>query len=196
MLFSEANKEFEDRDPRGRGLGDKACWDAERFQRALTFELGDHFHVDGGVLLFTVLGTALTYRVFDFDLGFGLFFASVSGFWSLVLLILINSMRDRGRRVELHGAIQRRILGILILTLPANYVFIALNYSDVQWADEITWWKPAVEIAWFVAFMTHLAQTYSLQAFLLCWHYIHTFAFLHSRHPLPLCCLSSEERYL
>lgn len=135
--FSEGSKKFEIRRPRDRGI-------------ALNFKLGDHFHVDGGILIFTVLGTALTYRVFDFDLGFGLFFASVSAFWSLVLLLLINSMRLRGRRAKVHNAIQRRVLSILVLTLPASYLFFALNYSGVEWANEITWWKPAVETAWFV----------------------------------------------
>lgn len=122
-LFLESNKDLDNRDSRDHGLGDKACWDAERFARALTFELGDHFHVDGGVLLFTVLGTALTYRVFDFDLGFGLFFASVSAFWSLVLLILINFMRLRGRQMEVHSATRRRFVGISIFTLPVSYIF-------------------------------------------------------------------------
>lgn len=62
-------------------------------------------------------------------------------------------MRLRGRRVELHGAIQCGFLATLILTLPANYIFFALNYSNVEWADEITWWKPAARTAWFVAFI-------------------------------------------
>jgi len=145
--FSEGSKSFEIRKPRDRGVADSACWDAELLKNALIFELGDHFHVEGGILLFTVLGTALTYRVFDFDLGFGLFFTSISAFWSLVLLLLINAMRIRGRRAK---AIQGRFLGILVLTLPASYLFFALNYSGVEWANGITWWKPAVGTAWFV----------------------------------------------
>lgn len=152
-LFPESDKVLDSRDSRDHGLGDKVCWDAENSERALTFELGDHFHVDGGVLLFTVLGTALTYRVFDFDLGFGLFYASVSAFWSLVLLILINFMSLRGRQVKVHSAMRRRFSGILILTLPASYVLFALSHSNIEWANEITSWKPAVGTAWFVLFI-------------------------------------------
>jgi len=153
-LSPESNKDLDNRDSRDHGLGDKACWDAERFERALTFEFGDYFHVEGGVLLFTALGTALAYRVFDFDLGFGLFFASVSAFWSLVLLILINFMKLRGRQMEVHSAMRRRFVGISIFTLPVSYIFFALNYGDIGWADEITWWKPAVGTAWFVLFIS------------------------------------------
>ena len=114
--------------------------------RTLSVHFGTGFQLEGSTLLFLVLGTALTYRVFDFDLGFGLVFASLSAIPSVVLLVLINSTRLHGRHVDIGAAIKRNFISPCMILGPATFIFSL----RVDVGAEIPWWKPVAGVAWFV----------------------------------------------
>ena len=114
--------------------------------RKVSIHFGTGFQLDGGTLLFFVLGTALAYRVFDFDLGFGLVFASLSAVLSVVLLGLINSTRLRGRHVDIGAAITRDFISPCMILGPAAFIF----FLRVDVGADIPWWKPVAGAAWFV----------------------------------------------
>ena len=122
------------------------CSDEANNSRYLRIFFGDKFCLEGAMVPVTVLGTVMTYRVFDFDLGFGLIFAFMSAFLSSVILIFINCARMRGRQMEIEKALQR-LLGLIIFIGTFCYVFFAIvDFSDI----DFSWWRIAFGLAWFV----------------------------------------------
>lgn len=113
--------------------------------RSLRIFFGDSFCVEGAMVPVTVLGSAMTYRVFDFDLGFGLVFALMSAFLSATTLLFINYARMRGRRMETQKELQ--VLFRLMLTIGTFCIsFTITNFSD----PELSWWRITFGVAWFV----------------------------------------------
>lgn len=115
------------------------------FSRNTVFEFGDAFHLEGAALIIVLLGTTITYRVFDFDLGFGLVFAFFSAAFSTVLLCLINFARLRGRQWSAVKAIQR-LVGMLIPAGAFCYTFFTYTSLGI----EISWWRATFGIVWYV----------------------------------------------
>ncbi len=83
--------------------------------RNIRIFFGDHFCLEGAMVPVTILGTVMTYCVFDFDLGFGLVFAFMSAFLSSVILLFSNYARGRGRRFETRKALQSLVSLLLIV---------------------------------------------------------------------------------
>ena len=121
------------------------CNDADKFSRSLRIFFGDSFCLEGAIVPVTILGTALVYRVFDFDLGFGLVFAFISACLSYAILLSINYARVRGRRMETRKELQ--ILASLITVLGAFcFFFFAVEFPDIKFS----WWRITFGVAWFV----------------------------------------------
>ena len=88
----------------------------------------------------------MTYRVFDFDLGFGLVFAFMSALLSSILLVFINCARVRGQQIETRKGLQR--LGSMVLVIGA---FCFVFFTSVEFPDiDFSWWKIAFGFSWFV----------------------------------------------
>ena len=120
--------------------------EAANFSESLRIFFGDAFCLEGAILPVIVLGTAMTYRVLDFDLGFGLVFAFMSAFLSSIVLLFINSARLRGRRVDTRKSIHILIGLLLFIGLFCFVLLTALEVSD----PELSWWRIAFGVAWFV----------------------------------------------
>ena len=119
---------------------------ATEFSRSIRIFFGDYFCLEGAMVPATILGTVMTYRVFDFDLGFGLVFAFMSAFLSSVILLLINYARMRGRKIETGKALQG-LVRLIIIIGPFCFGF----FTSVQLPDlEFSWWRITFGIAWFV----------------------------------------------
>ena len=118
---------------------------AARFKRHLIIQCGDNLRLDGFTMFIAVLGTATTYRVFDFDLGFGLVFAAFSAALCIALLLLINFTRKRGRLVEGTKLLQR-LIGI---SIPLGIFFLGVLWNDdvIDLIGNIPWWKPTFAVA-------------------------------------------------
>ena len=123
------------------------------FSRDLAFHFGKYFQVEGGILLFLTLGTAMTYRIFDFNLGFGLVFASLSAALSMAVVVFVNWARPLGWAITTSGAVVRFYVVPFLLLSPVSFVFF--TYADIDIA--IPWWKPAVGVAWYVTLCELLA---------------------------------------
>ena len=120
---------------------------AAEFSGNIPIFFGDYFCLEGAMVPATILGTVMTYRVFDFDLGFGLVFAFMSAFLSSVILLLINYARMRGRKMETGKALQG-LVRLMVIIGPCCFGF----FSSVQLPDvEFSWWRIAFGISWFVA---------------------------------------------
>ena len=120
--------------------------EAAKFSRDLRIFFGDSFCLEGSMLPITILGTVMTYRVFDFDLGFGLVFAFMSAFLSSIILLFINHARQRGRRIDTQKAIQRLVGLMLVVGTFCLVFFTTVEFPDI----EISWWRVAFGVAWFV----------------------------------------------
>ena len=120
--------------------------DAANFSGSLRIFFGDAFCLEGSIVPVSILGTVMTYRVLDFDLGFGLVFAFMSAFLSSIALLFINNARLRGRRVDTQKSI-RVLIGLLLVT--GTFFFALLTTMEV--ADtELSWWRIAFGAAWLV----------------------------------------------
>ena len=124
--------------------------------RGLRFFFGDSFCLEGAMLHVTMLGTVMTYRVFDFDLGFGLVFAFMSAFLSSVIMLFINYARMQGRRMDTQKAVQRLVNSIIALGSSCYVFFTMAELPDI----ELSWWRITFGVAWFVPRL--YSWTYSL----------------------------------
>ena len=130
------------------------CNDEENHSRYVRIFFGDFFCLEGTMALITALGTVMTYRVFDFDLGFGLVFAFMSAFLSSMILISINCARMRGRKLEVGKALQR-LLGLMMVICTVCLAFLAIvDFPDI----ELSWWRVIFGLTWFVLHLFSLAQ--------------------------------------
>ena len=120
--------------------------DAASFSGSLRIFFGDAFCLDDAIVPVIILGTVMTYRVLDFDLGFGLVFAFMSAFLSSVVLLFINSARLRGRRVDTQKSI--RVLIVLSWGI-GTFCFGLLTTIEVP-DPELSWWRIAFGVSWFV----------------------------------------------
>ncbi|KAF6235159.1 hypothetical protein HO173_006788 [Letharia columbiana] len=120
--------------------------DAAKLSRNLRIFFGDSFCLEGAMVPVTVLGTVMTYRVFDFDLGFGLVFAFLSAFSSSVILLFINYARTRGRRMDTRKALQRLLAMVLVIGSFCFVFFTSVEFPGI----EFNWWKITFGVAWFM----------------------------------------------
>ena len=120
--------------------------EAATFSRNLRIFYGDSLCLEGAMLPISVLGTAMTYRVFDFDLGVALVFAFMSAFLSSAILRFINYARTRGRRMQTQKALQRLICLMIFFGTFCFIFFTSMDFPDI----EFSWWKIAFGIAWCV----------------------------------------------
>ena len=120
--------------------------DAANFCGSLRIFFGDAFCLEGAIVPVIILGTVMTYRVLDFDLGFGLVFAFMSAFLSSIVLLFINNARLRGRQVDTQKSI-RILIGLLLVI--GMFCFVILTTMDVP-DPELSWWRIAFGVAWFV----------------------------------------------
>lgn len=124
--------------------------DTTNSSRDLCIFFGDSLCLEGSVSPITLLGTVMTYRVFDFDLGFGLVFAFMSAFLSSIILLFINSVRQRGRRIDSQKIIQRLISLMLIIGIISFVFFTTVEFPDI----DFSWLRVAFGVAWFVVDLT------------------------------------------
>lgn len=120
--------------------------DATSSSRDLRIFFGGSFCLQGPILPLTTLGTVMTYRVFDFDLGFGLVFAFMSDFLSYIILVFINFARLRGRRMDNDKIIQRLFNLMLVIGTFCFVFFTTVEFPDI----DFSWWRIAFGVAWFV----------------------------------------------
>ena len=120
--------------------------EAASFSGNLRIFFGDGFCLEGAIVPVIILGTVMTYRVLDFDLGFGLVFAFMSAFLSSIVVLFINSARLRGRRVDTQKSI-RILIGLLLVI--GVFCFVLLTTMEVP-DPELSWWRIAFGVAWFV----------------------------------------------
>ena len=118
---------------------------AANSSRGLRIFFGDSFCLEGVMVLVIMLGTVTTYRVFDFDLGFGLVFAFMSAFLSSVILLFINYARMQDRRMDTQKAIQRLVNLIIALGSSCFVFFTVVVFPDI----ELSWWRITFGVAWF-----------------------------------------------
>ena len=122
--------------------------DVASSSRNLRIFFGDRFCLEGALVPVTILGTVMTYSVFDFDLGFGLVFAFMSAFLSSVILLFSNYARGRGRRFENRKALQSLVNLLLIVGTFCLVLFNSVEFPEV----DISWWRVTFGVAWFVIF--------------------------------------------
>ena len=120
--------------------------DAARFSGSLRMFFGDSLCLDGAIVPVTILGTAMTYRVFDFDLGFGLVFAFMSAFISSIILLFIHRVEMQGLRVDTHKYVQLLVSLLLVIGAFCFILFTTLESPDI----EFSWWRIAFGVAWSV----------------------------------------------
>ena len=120
--------------------------DAATSSGSLRIFFGDAFCLEGAIVPVIILGTVMTYRVLDFDLGFGLVFAFMSAFLSSIVLLFINSARLRGRQVDTQKTI-RVLIGLLLVI--GIFCFVLLTTMEVP-DPELSWWRIAFGVAWSV----------------------------------------------
>lgn len=120
--------------------------DTANFSRSLRVFFGDSFCLEGAMVPVTVLGTVMTYRVLDFDLGFGLVFAFMSAFLSSVILLFVNYARTRGRRMDTPKALQRLLSMMLVIGTFCFVFFTSVEFPDI----EFSWWRITFGVAWSV----------------------------------------------
>jgi len=113
------------------------------FHRNMVFQFGCCFQIQGILVLFSVLGTAMTYRTFDFNLGFGLFFASISAMCCTLLICLDHITRLWGRQIDMNKALQR-LVGML---LPVG-IFCGIIFTMVELGIDISWWRASFGLVW------------------------------------------------
>lgn len=119
--------------------------DSLAFGRRIIFHFGEKFQVDGALLLYLTLGNAITYRVFDFNLGFGLAFASISALWCICLLWVANVARLRGRQINMRTSIRHHLCSALVCS--GSFVFAFSKFVD--FGVEVDWWKVAFGATWY-----------------------------------------------
>lgn len=120
--------------------------DAANFSGRLRIFFGDAFCLDDAIVPVIILGTVMTYRVLDFNLGFGLVFAFMSAFLSSIVLLFINNARLRGRRVDTQKSI-RLLIGLsLVIGIFCFVLSTTMEVSD----PELSSWRIAFGVAWFV----------------------------------------------
>ena len=122
------------------------CNDAKTFSRNLRLFFGDSFCLEGAMVPVTIWGTVMTYRVFDFDLGFGLVFAFASACLSSAILIFINYARMRGGRMETRNSLERLASLIVVIGAFCYVFFTTVEFPDI----EFSWWRITFGVAWFV----------------------------------------------
>ena len=141
-IFLQQTEEAKDKHEEDRDHGYNSS--AANFSRHLIFQFGNDIKFDGGHLLFLSLGNVAIYRIFDFDLGFGLLFASFSLAPCAALLLLVNWAQLRGRQVKINEAIQKSFARVFLLSMPISFIF----FSFVDMGVDIAWWKPAFGAGW------------------------------------------------
>lgn len=122
------------------------CNDAQTFSRRLRLFFGDSFCLEGAMVPVTILGTVMVYRVFDFDLGFGLVFAFISACLSSAILLSINYARMRSRRMETRKELQRLASLIIVIGAFCFFFFTNVEFPDIKFS----WWRITFGVAWFV----------------------------------------------
>lgn len=120
--------------------------DAKNSSRSVRIFFGDSFCLEGAMVPVTILGTVMTYRVFDFDLGFGLVFAFMSAFMSSLILLFINYAQMRGRRMETQKALQMLVSVMLVVGTFCFVFFTSIEFPDI----EFSWWRIAFGVAWVI----------------------------------------------
>lgn len=120
--------------------------DITNSSRDLRIFFGESLCLQGPTLPITILGTVMTYRVFDFDLGFGLVFAFMSAFLSSIILLFSNSARQRGRQIDSQRIIQRLVSLMLVIGTFCFVFFSTVEFPDI----DFSWWRVAFGVAWFV----------------------------------------------
>lgn len=120
--------------------------DTTNSSRDLRIFFRDSLCLEGSMLPVTVFGTVMTYRVFDFDLGFGLVFAFTSAFLSSIILLFNNTARQRGRRIDSQKIIQRLVSLMLVIGVFCYIFFTTVEFPDI----DFSWWRIAFGVAWFV----------------------------------------------
>lgn len=120
--------------------------DAAKFSRNFCVFFGDCFCLEGVMVPVTIPRTVMTYRVFDFDLGFGLVFAFFSAFLSSAILLFTNYARMRGRHVDTQKDMQRLVCMMLLIGTFCFVLFTTVEFPDI----EFSWWGITFGVAWFV----------------------------------------------
>ena len=120
--------------------------DATQSSRSIRIVFGDSLCLEGAMVPVTIFGTVMTYRVFDFDLGFGLVFAFMSAFLSSVTLLFINYARLRGRRMDTQRALKMLVSMMLVVGIFCFVFFTNIEFPDI----EFSWWRIAFGVAWYV----------------------------------------------
>ena len=122
------------------------CDDQAIFSRSIRIYFGDSFCLESLMFPVSVLGTVMTYRVLDFDLGFGLVFAFMSAFLSSIILVFINFARLRGRKFD-SPKIFQQLVGLILLS---ELAFFIMSFGLEESEPPFSWWKLSFGITWFV----------------------------------------------
>ena len=120
---------------------------AAKFSGNIRIFFGNTFCLEGAMVSVAILGTVMTYRVFDFDLGFGLVFAFMSAFLSTIILFFLNYTRLRGRQMDSKKAFLTLIALMLVIGAPCFVFFATVEIPDI----EFSWWRITFGIAWYVS---------------------------------------------
>ena len=169
--------------------------DAANYSGSLRIFFGEAFCLEDVIVPVIILGTVMTYRILDFDLGFGLVFAFMSGFLSSIILLFINSARLRGRRADTQKSI-RILIGLLVFF--GIFCFSLLTTMEVT-DPELSWWRIAFGVAWFVtrpSFYLHSLTPliFPTQVHLPLPDNLHRLPIPYPCIYLPLCCMQSAKR--
>ena len=169
--------------------------DAANFSGSLRIFFGDAFCLDNAIVPVVILGTVMTYRVLDFDLGFGLVFAFMSAFLSSIVLLFVNSARLRGRQVDTQKSI-RVLIGLLLVI--GTFCFVLLTIIEVS-DPELSWWRIAFGVAWFVtrpSFYLYVSTPLILpiQVHISLPDDLHRLPIPYPYNSFPLCRMQSERR--
>ena len=148
-----SNEEIEKKGNAGDGSSttDKVYDHGPDFHRNVVFSFGDadDFRIEGVAILLAVLGTMMEYRVFDFNLGFGLVFAGFSAICCCFMLYLINFARLRGRRIDANTSIQK-LAGMLMTAGSFCFFLVPTVAADFELGDDISWWRATFGVVWLV----------------------------------------------
>ena len=120
--------------------------DAAKASRNLRIFFGDSICLESAMAPVTILGTIMTYRIFDFDLGFGLVFAFMSAFLSSGILFFINYARMRGRRMKTQKVLLNLVRLMVVIGILCFSIVTSLELPDI----DLSWWKITFGVSWFV----------------------------------------------
>ena len=134
--------------------------------RNLILQYRDSVRVDCGVLLLFTLGTVMTYRVFDFDLGFGLVFASVSAVLCIGIILCSGYLvKTRERILDINKPLLMLIRLLVMIGCPVFGFFCAYNQlfdaedndAPLSFIGDLSWWRVSFGVSWCVSKPLHFS---------------------------------------